>query len=78
MDDLDPIFGHYAVFDVTLPVDQIKLWGADTIVTEDNTAWALDFGGTGEWYNCGPWPGGAVPTSPESWGGVKGKYDGKK
>jgi hypothetical protein len=59
-----------------VPVSQVKLWSAGVLVTEDNSAWRVD-SISHQWVNCGPWPGGAVPTSPTAWGGVKGKYDAK-
>jgi hypothetical protein len=52
--------------------NQIKSWHLTVIITQDNSAWKWN--GT-EWVNLGPWPGGPVPTSPNTWGDVKGKYD---
>jgi hypothetical protein len=61
--------------DPPVPVSEIKLWSYYTVVTNDDTVWAHH---GGPWEQCGPWPGGPVPTSPDTWGGVKGKYEGKK
>jgi len=63
--------------DPPVPVSEIKLWSYYTIVTNDDSVWELR-GGDSVWEQCGPWPGGPIPTSPNTWGGVKSKYDGKK
>ena len=64
------------VWPLPVPVDQIKFWHpGGPIVTKDNIAWAW---GSGNWYSCGPWPGAPVPTSPGTWGSVKGLYDDQK
>ena len=67
---------HISEFDSPIPVSQIKFWGRWTIVTTDNNF--LIKTGVNYWHNCGPWPGGAVQTKPETWGGVKSRYDDKK
>ena len=69
--------GHYYPTELPVPVSQIKLWSAGTLITQDNVAWRVS-DDSYLWVNCGPWTGGPVPTSPTTWGGVKGKYEGKK
>ena len=61
-----------------VPASQVKLWSGGCLVTQDNVAWRVNPVSPREWVNCGPWPGGPVPTSPNTWSGVKGKYEGKK
>jgi hypothetical protein len=60
-----------------VPVSTIKFWKQNLLVTKDNQAWVRD-NTIHSWSSCGPWPGGPVPTSPSTWGGVKGKYEGEK
>jgi hypothetical protein len=61
--------------DPPVPVSEIKLWSYYTFVTNDDSVWEAH----GDiWEECPPWPGGPVQTRPETWGGVKGKYDGNK
>ena len=61
------------------PVDphEVKFWQGWMVVTRDNYVWVRNDQAQ-TWQDCGPWPGGPVPTSPDTWGGVKGKYDGDK
>jgi hypothetical protein len=64
-------------FDPPVPVNLIKFWTPDKIITTDDVFWAYGPGwptGAFEWHNCGPWPGSPVPTSPNTWGGVKSDY----
>lgn len=58
-----------------VPLDDIKLWTRNALVTFENTGY---FFRDGHWNDCGPWPGGSVPTSKNTWGSVKGKYEGKE
>jgi hypothetical protein len=61
--------------DPPIPVSEIKLWNYYVVVTNDDSVWELT--GSNQWSQCGPWPGGSVPASPNTWGGVKDEYDGK-
>jgi hypothetical protein len=67
-------------YDPPVPVNQIKFWTPDRMITTGNVFWTYDTGPGGyrEWHNCGPWPGGPVPTSPNTWGDLKGKFDGDR
>ena len=69
--------GRYYPADLPVPVSDVKLWSAGTLITQDNVAWRVS-DDSYQWVSCGPWPGGPVPTSPNTCGGVKGKYDGNK
>lgn len=60
-----------------VPSSQIKFWNAWVVITTDNVAWYHTNDVSNPWVTLGPWPGGAVQTKPETWGGVKGKYEGK-
>ncbi len=62
------------------PVSNIKFWSHGSIITQDGYAWMLrDDTQPPEWVSCGRWgPGGTVPAQENTWGGVKGKYDGNK
>ena len=59
-----------------VPASQVKLWSGGVLVTQDNVAWKVN-DQSHQWVNCGPWPGGPVETNPQTWGGVKGKYEGE-
>ena len=52
--------------------DRLLYLTIGVLITKQNVAWVWP------WQNAGVWPGGSIPTSPETWGNVKGKYDGNK
>jgi hypothetical protein len=52
-----------------------SLWAA-RIVDADGNVWLQT--GPNSWENYGSPPVSPVPTSPDTWGGVKGKYEGNK
>jgi hypothetical protein len=64
--------------DLPVAVSDVKLWSYRFLITQDNIAWLLPDDTGALWINCGPWPGGSVPTAPNTWGGVKSLYDGNK
>jgi len=64
--------------ELPVPVEQVKLWSGGSLITQDNVAWHTSNTSPSYWINCGPWPGGAVQMKPDTWGGVKSKYEPKK
>ena len=61
------------VYDPPVAISQIKHWQPLFLVTNDDHVWVfleIDQG----WHDCGPWPGGPVPTSETTWGAMKDKF----
>jgi hypothetical protein len=62
-----------ALFDPPVPVSDIREWGYGQFVTNSWELWTVD--SSGQWHNCGPWPGQPVPTEQNSWGDIKTKLN---
>ena len=60
-------------WDPPLPVTNIRLWETGQLVANNGDLWSID--SSGQWHNCGPWPGSPVDTGKHSWGSVKGKFN---
>lgn len=56
-----------------MPVNQITFWDPGTIVTVDDHVWRRP-GGSGDWVDCGAWPGSGSPVEQTSWGRIKASY----
>jgi hypothetical protein len=68
---------------IPVPVNQVQFIDSNdpselTLVDKSGNCWRRVGGGGVAWVNRGGPPIGPVQTKPETWGGVKGKYDGKK
>jgi len=72
---MDPWTAPGAGYDPPVLVSQIKFWNRWYVITTDNIAWHSN---GNNWTNLGPWPGGPVQSKSETWGRIKGKYEGKK
>ena len=60
-------------YDSPIPVASIEFWELGHVLATNGDVWARTGIGN-NWATCGPWPGGAVPTSENTWGSVKDKY----
>jgi hypothetical protein len=55
-----------------IPPSQIKFWGYQWVVSENNDVWTWN-SGANTWANAGPPPGG-VATQPSTWGSIKAQF----
>ena len=66
----DGTWTRAATYDPPVPIENIKFWNGGELITWGNVAWREG----GGWHNCGPWPGGTVPTNQSTWGATKEQF----
>jgi len=54
-----------------IPISEIETWYFRSLLAKNGDFWVVH---ELDWNNCGPWPGGTIPTTPSSMGEMKNKY----
>jgi hypothetical protein len=62
---------RWPTYDCPVPVSEVKYWGAHSLLTWADVAWAHD---GFNWHEVGPFPGGPVTVDDESWGRMKERF----